>query len=130
MSRKQMQRRKKTNKSRKSNKSNRVIIALQKLKRMRPNHQREAIKLSNDTFIRALCSDIKKLRNKPIPPSLKARLKKQRKHLQKFVRKNTSITAKRKMLSQRGGFLPLVIAALPAIGAMIGNAISRARSRR
>ena len=59
-------------------------------------------------------------------------MKKHRKHLQKLVHKNTSISTKRKMLSQRGGiaFLPLIMAALPAIGSLIGNAISRARRRR
>ena len=105
------------------------MIALQKLKRMKPHHQREALKMSNDAFIRQLCMEVKRMRNKPFPPSLTTRMQKQRKNLQKFVRVKMSTTAKRKMLTQRGGFLPLLMAALPAVGAMIGNIIGRARRR-
>ena len=130
MARKQS-RKKSTKSRRKSTKSTRMMVALQKLKRMNPSHQRQAIKLSNDAFIRTLCNDVKKMRTKPLPPALSRRMKKHRKHLQKLIHKNTSISTKRNMLSQRGGFaiFPLIMAALPAIGSMIGNAIRRTRRR-
>lgn len=83
--------------------------------------------MSNDAFIRQLCTHIKKMRHASLPSPLKKRMQKQRKNLQKFIRARTSATVKRKMLSQRGGFLPLLIAALPALGAMVGNVIGGAR---
>ena len=105
------------------------MIALQKLKRMKPHHQREALKMSNNAFIHQLCAQVKQMRNETFPHALTKRIQRQKKNLQKFVRVKTSTTAKRNMLTQRGGFLPLLIAALPAMGAMIGNIIGRARRR-
>ena len=110
-------------------KSNKMMMALQKLRRMKPNVQREAMRRSNDAFIRSLCSCLKKLRHTRVSPKLRKRMQRHKKYLQKFLRKNTSISTKRKMLSQRGGlgFLPLIFAAAPAIGSLLGNLISRAR---
>ena len=104
------------------------MFAIRKLKRMRPQHQREAMKLSNAAFIRSLTTHVNKVRNKSLPPALHKRVQNQRKQLQKFVRKNTSLSVKRKMLSQRGGFLPLLLAALPAVTGLMANVVSAATS--
>lgn len=104
-------------------------IAIQKLKQMNLKQQRQALMMSNDTFIRQLCAKVKKLRHQPMSASLKKRMQKQKKKLQKFVLPKTSATMRRKMLTQRGGFLPLLISALPAVGALVGNIIAGARRR-
>ena len=122
-------RRTKKHVSRKPAKESKLMVACRKLKRMKPHHQREAIKMCNAAFIRQLCSQVKKMRNKSLPSHIARRMKRQRKNLQKFIRVKTSNDTRRKMLSQRGGFLPLLIAALPAVGAMVGNIIGRARGR-
>ena len=114
---------------RKPAKESKLMVAFQKLKRMKPHHQREAIKMCNANFIQQLCTQVKKMRNKPLPSKIARRMKTQKKNLQKFIRVKTSTNTRRKMLSQRGGFLPLLIAALPAVGAMVGNIIGRARRR-
>ena len=111
-----------------------MAIALQKLSRMKPHVQREAMKHANNAFIHSMCSHIRKLRTTPVSPKLRKRIQKHKKYLQKFLRKKTSMAVKRKMLSQRGGgiaaLVPIIISALPAIGSMIGNAIARVRRRR
>ena len=106
----------------------RMMFAIRKLKRVRPQHQREAMKLSNASFIRSLSTQVNKLRGKTLPAGLHKHVQKQRKQLQKFVRKNTSLTMKRKMLSQRGGLLPLLLAALPAVTGLMANVVSAATS--
>ena len=129
-SKKRVRRRSRRSTKKSKGTSNKLMIALKKLKRMRPHHQREAVKMSNDAFIRQLCTHVKKMRHVSVPATLKKRLHRQRKNLQKFVRSKTSTSVKRKMLTQRGGFLPLLIAALPAVGAMVGNIISGVSRRR
>ena len=109
--------------------SKKMVCALKKLKRMPPHHRREAMRVSSDNFIHELCGQVKMLRNATLPHPLKKKIKKKRKELQKFVHPETTTETKRKMLRQRGGFLPLLLAALPAVGAMFGNLIRGARRR-
>ena len=99
---------------RKPVKESKLIAAFRKLKRMK-HHQREAIKMCNANFIRQLCTQVKIMRNRPLPSNIARRMKTQKKNLQKFIRVKTNTDTRRKMLSQRGGFLPLLIAALPAV---------------
>ena len=120
--------RKKT-KKRVSKQSSKFFAALSKLKRMKSVDQREALRQSNDAFIRQLCTHIKKLRHANLSPSLKKRVMRQKKNLRKLILPKTSIRMKRKMLAQRGGFVPLLLAALPAVGAMVGNIIAGAGQR-
>ena len=115
---------------RRARKPNKFHVALQKLKRMNGQQQRQALLMSNDAFIRQMCTQVRKLRHAHMPSSVKKRMQKQRKKLQKLVMAKTSTRAKRKMLTQRGGFLPLLIAALPAVGAMVGKIIAGTRRRR
>ena len=114
-------------KKRGTNKISKFDIALKKLKGMKLNQQREALKMSNDAFIRQMCTHVKRLRHAPMSLALQKRMQKQRKNLQKLVRPKTSIRIKRGMLTQRGGFLPLLMAALPAIGSLVGNIFSHAQ---
>ena len=111
---------------RKPVKESKLMVAFRKLRRMKPHHQREAIKMCNANFIRQLCTQVRKMRNKPLPPHIARRMKTQKKNLQKFIRVKTSTDTRRKMLSQRGGFLPLLLAALPAVGGLVGNIIAGA----
>ena len=107
-------------------KFNRVM---KRLKQMNSNQQRQAIMMANDAFIRQLSNQAKKLRHINLNAPLRKRVHRQKKKLQKLVLPKTSIRTKRKMLSQRGGFLPLLISALPVVGAMLGNIISGAKRR-
>lgn len=97
---------------------------IKRLKKLKPNQRRHAIDLANNKFINQFVTEVKKLRRSHIRPTLRKRLMKQTKQLRKFTNSKTSVVNKRKML-QKGGFLPLLLAALPAVGSIVGGIISR-----
>lgn len=100
---------------------------LLRLRRLSPNNRRQAMCIANNKFIRDFSNEVKKLRRKnDLKPSVKKQLKRHALRLRKLASNTTSLTAKRKILSQRGGFLPLLLAALPAVGSILGGVISRA----
>ena len=96
---------------------------------MNGNQQRQALMMANDAFICQLCAQVKKLRHQPLSAPVKKRMQKQKKNLQKFVLQKTSANVRRKMLTQRGGFLPMLLSALSAVGAMLGNIIAGTKRR-
>ena len=115
---------------RRRRKQNRCVdkfnFALKRLKSLRPGQRRQAIEIANDKFIRHFIGKVKKLRRAcNLRPSIRARLKRNAQKLRQLTGKRGSLKSKRKMLTQRGGFLPLLLAALPAIGSIAGGIISR-----
>ena len=85
-----------------------IIKRLQKLK---PSQRQQAIEIANDKFIRDFAAHVKKLRTaKSLKPGLQKKLKKHCVALRKLTNKKTTIKMKRKLLSQRGGLLPLALA--------------------
>ena len=111
--------------SRKQASKQNFAIALQKLRRMKQVHRINALRMANNTFIRQFANHVHRLKHARLSPKLRARVQKQRNNLRHFVSKKTSVSSKRKMLTQRGGFLPLLMAALPALGSIIGGIVSR-----
>lgn len=107
------------------------IHALKKLKQLKPLHRTQAMRMANNTFIRRMCSEIRKVRYKDISPKKAKPLKRYRKTLQKLSNNKTSLVTKRKLLSQRGGFLGALIPTLlggivaPAIGKLVGSLTRR-----
>ena len=86
----------------------------------------QAMKVANNKFINDLSNQVKKLRRARISPKIRKRLSQQSKNLRKFTSRKTPVSAKRRMLTQqRGGILPLLFAALPALGSIVGGIISR-----
>ena len=100
--------------------------ALCQLKRLKGNQQRQAMSMANDSFIRQFCSRVKKLKHAKLSPKLERKLRRHRKKLRMLASTKTSISKKRKSLSQRGGLFPLLLAALPALGSIAGAAINAA----
>lgn len=103
---------------------NKFLATFKRLRKLRPHHRRQAIGLANNRFIQQFVSQVKKLRRAKLRPSLRKRLARQSKMLRSLTNSKTSVKKKRKML-QRGGFLPLLLAALPAIGSIAGGILSR-----
>lgn len=113
--------------SRRKPRGNKFNVTLKRLKSLRANQRRQAIEIANDKFIRHFIGQVKKLRRaNNLRPAIKARLKRNAQKLRKLTGKTGSLKSKRQMLVQRGGFLPLLLAALPAIGSIAGGIISRA----
>ena len=109
----------KRQKSRRGN-SNKFVQTLQKLKSLPRAHKCEAMKLANDQFIRKFCSHVKKLRHTKLHPSQRRVLASNRAALRKLSNSKVSLKSKRKILSQRGGFLPALI---PLIASVAGPAL-------
>ena len=92
---------------------NKVIRGLQKLK---PQDRHKAMSAANGKFINQFCSRVRRLRCAKLPAQKAKILKRHSKKIRKLINKKTSLKAKRKMLSQRGGFLGAILAGLiPAL---------------
>jgi len=105
-----------------SAKFNRAIC---RLRRMTPSQQIKALSSSNAPFLRSLCANVKKLKHAKLPSGISQRLRRNAKTIRKLIHRKTTMGSKRKILSQRGGIAPLLLAALPALGSILGGVISR-----
>ena len=88
------------------------------------------MKLANNQFIRKFCTHIKKLRHAKLNKSQRKVLQANKATLRKLANGKVSLKSKRKMLSQRGGFLPALIpliasVAAPAIQGIVGAITGR-----
>ena len=121
--------RRRTNKRKRNTsrrKSSSFCATLKKIKKLTPSQRIQAMKLANNKFINDMSRQVKKLRRARVSPKMRKRLSHQSKNLRKFANPKTTLSAKRHMLTQqRGGFLPLLLAALPALGSIIGGVVSR-----
>ena len=100
---------------------------LKKVEKLTPSQRVQAMKIANNKFINELTRHVQKLQYAHVPPNMQRRLKRQARKLRKFTNRKTTVLTKRRMLThQRGGFLPLLLAALPALGSIVGGVISRA----
>ena len=128
MARKKVQRKKtqrKASRGKSTCKSSKKFTqAFQRLRKLNKNDQLIAMGVSNNAFIRQFCNQVKKLRSAPVSAKLRKRLQQQGKALRKLIDAKTAIHSKRMMLSQRGGIFPLLMAALPALGSVVGSIIN------
>ncbi len=84
-------------------------------------------------LVRCLCECIQNVAvgNVKIGKSRRLKLKKHRATLRSIINRKTPLGRKRKLLSQTGGFLPLLLAPIIGIaGSLIGDAISGAIGNR
>ena len=99
--------------------------ALQQLKRLKPTHRCQALKMANNAFIRKMCAHIKKLRFRKVTSKKAKALRRHGKALRLLSNNSTPISTKRRILTQRGGIFPLLApilmaAAGPALGGLAG----------
>ena len=120
-------RRVKTRRAKKSNHCKSAFkTAIQQLRQMRGGKRSSAIQKANDKFIQEFCKQVRRLKFAKVSPSIKKRLQKERKNINRLISPKTNMKSKRVLLSKhKGGFLPLLLAALPAIGSIAGGIISR-----
>ena len=98
---------------------------IKKLRRLKGPQRLRAMKSANNVFIQHMSREVRKLKHKRLPNSVAKRLQQNRQKIRKFVSSRTSVGTKRRMVSQRGGFLPAVLSAL--LPAMIGTVASMVR---
>ena len=94
--------------------------ALIRLKKLKPHHQCMAMKMANNGFIRQMCTHIKKLRYKKLKGKQAKAVKRHAQKLKTLADSKVSLRAKRRLLSQRGGFLSMIA---PVLMSAIGPAI-------
>lgn len=105
----------------------RFVAAIRKLRKLQPTLQVQAMRSANDKFIRCMCSAVRKLKTKRLPAKLTAGLQRNAKKIRKLIKPSTSVRVKRKMLSHKGGFLPLLLAGLaglaggPLLSGLLGD---------
>ena len=102
---------------------------IRKLRKLRPGQQVQAMMSANDKFIRCMCSAVRKLKSKRLPPNLTVGFHRNANKIRKLIDPNTSLRAKRGMLSHKGGFLPMLLAGLAA-APLVGNLLSGITGRR
>ena len=125
-----MARKTKTRRVKKSTKKlTKFQTALIRLRKLPRGKQQHAISMANNKFINQFCSNVKRLKYAKLNAGQQKLVRKQRRNLQALVRKRTSIQRKRRILSQRGGFLPFLLPLItsivaPAVGAAIGKAVN------
>ena len=127
--RRNVRHRRRTNKKKRNTRRKKSSFrsVLKKVIKLKPSQRMEAMKMANSKFINDLSREVKKLQHSRVPPKMKKRLRRHSKKLRKFMSRKTSLAVKRHMLAQqRGGFLPLLLAALPALGSIVGGIINRA----
>ena len=128
MARRKAQRKNKRGKKRgMKSRVNNFSRAICQLKQMKANDQREAMSMANNAFIRQFCSNVKKLKHAKLTPKLEGKLRRHKAKLRMLANNKTGIKRKRKVLSQRGGILPLLMAALPALAGITSAITTLAR---
>ena len=121
MTKRRVSRKRGRKRGRKINKSSaKFRTALMRLRKLKPHHQCEAMKMANNGFIRQMCTHIKKLRHRKLSKKQVKGLKRHAAKLKTLANSKVSIAKKRRILSQRGGFLPVIAPLLmSAIGPVV-----------
>lgn len=100
--------------------SSRFSHAVQRLKKLSAKEQHEAIGMANNTFIRQLCKQVKKLKRAKLQPKAKKGLQKYKKQLRLLLHHRTNMSKRRRMLSQGGGgLLKTILRYVPFVGPIV-----------
>ena len=98
-----MARRKGKKSSRRSQKMPKSLSkALQRLTKLSPANQHEAIRMSNNKFIRQFCAQVKKLKHTKLSPQGKKIVRRHKRTLRTLTSPHTSMSKRRRILSQAG----------------------------
>ena len=94
--------------------------ALRRLKSLKPSQQQQAMNMANASFIRQFCKELKKLRRVKLSAKKRRALQKYRKELRQLINAKTTLTKRRRILSQKGGgILKSLLSALPVVGTVL-----------
>ena len=91
--------------------------AISTLCKMNAKDRSEAIRYSNDQFIRDFCAEIRRLKYKKLEPKQLNTVKKHKTTLRRLSNPRISVAMKRKTLTQKGGIIGAILSSLviPAI---------------
>ena len=97
---------------------------IQQLKKLPQRNRLQAIQLANDSFIREFCNHVKRLKHSSLTPKQHRFIRAHKAKLRKLVNTRTSVQAKRRLLSQKGGFLGLLPLVASVAAPLIGKLFS------
>lgn len=114
----------------KSKKSGKLVVkrkfyeAIKKLHRLKANQQRAAVSGASNEFVNDISKLLRRLKTSTNLISSKHRrgIKKQRLKFKRLAQAKSTVKAKRRILTQKGGFLPFLI---PLIGSVISGLARR-----
>ena len=112
--------------------------AIKRLHRMNPRKRNTVIAGSSNQFIRDFSNAMRKIRKQPhlVAANQKKKLQRHKRKLRQLVNSRTPIHVKRRLLTQKGGFVissilvPLIAAAIGAAGSVAGSAVGAAVMKR
>ena len=108
--------------------------AIKRLHRMNPKRRNTVIAGSSNEFIRDFSNAMQKIRKQPhlVAAKHKKKLQRHKRKLRQLVNSRTPIHVKRRLITQKGGFIfstilvPLIAAAIGAAGTVAGSAVGAA----
>lgn len=127
MTRKKVTRHRAKKRSQRRKKPDKFQKALIQLKRLPKSKLPQAMRMANNSFIRQFCSRINRLKHAKVNANRSKVLRSNKTKLRKLVSKRTSIQSKRKLLSQRGGFLPLLLPLIASVAVPLVKGILKRR---
>ena len=112
--------------------------AIKRLRGMKAKTRNKAIAGASNQFIKDFSNAVQKIRKRPdlVTVKHKKNLRRHRKKLRLLVNSRTPIHIKRRILTQKGGFVissilvPLIAAAIGAAGSVAGSAVGAAVMKR
>lgn len=97
-----------------------------RLKSLPSRHRLTAVSHANDSFIRQLCSQVNRLKHRQLTPKEHKVIKTHKLKFRKLTDKRTTVANKRRVLSQRGGFINLLLPLVTSLGgALLSGAFGR-----
>lgn len=96
------------------------ILALKRLKKLKASERSQAMNMANATFIRQFCEQLRKLKRAKLSPTNRKIFQQNKKLLQQLANKRTTLSKRRRMLSQSGGgILKSILSAIPIVGTVM-----------
>ena len=116
MARKRKSQRKKS--SRRSQKMPKSLMkALQRLKKLSPTNQHEAIRMANNKFIHQFCAQVKKLKHAKLSPQGKKIVRRHKRAFRTLASPHTGMSKRRRILTQNGsGIVKTLLKMIPIVG--------------
>ena len=112
MARRKTQRRR----GRKQTSNSNFSRALIRLKKLKPSEQQQAMNMANASFIRQFCKLLRKLKHAKLSRKKKQTLQRYKKDLRQLTNAKTTLSKRRRILSQKGGgFIKSILSSIPVV---------------
>ena len=98
---------------------------LQRLRKLSSHERCAALRCASNSFVKKYCLFVKKMQTAKVSPKLRKEMQRHKKQLRLLTKRGISIAKKRRLLSQKGGWL---LPPIPGMGLL--NMVSKLFPRR